>query len=120
VGRPPSPARATALYLELVRLSEATVARLRDGDDAGLPSAMDERNALLGAIAVTPVSPVEAPEIDAAIRRVLALDQELLALVEACKAQVSQEITRIAASRAALESYRCAPSRSAAYFERLG
>ena len=120
MGRPPSPARATALYEALVRLSEATVARLRDGEDAGLPSAMDERNALLGAIAVTPVSPAEAPEIDAAIRRVLALDQELLSLVEACKAQVSQELARIAASRAALESYRCAPASSAAYFERLG
>jgi hypothetical protein len=120
VGRSPSPARASALYQELVRLGEATVARLRDGDDAGLPSAMDERDALVAAIVATPVSPAEAPEIGAAIRRVLVLDQELLALLEACKARVSQELARLAAGRAALTSYRTAPPSSAAYIERLG
>jgi hypothetical protein len=81
---------------------------------------MDERDALVAAIAATPVSPAETPEIGAAIRRVLALDEALLALLAARKAQVSQELARIAASRAALTSYRTAPPRSAAYIERLG
>jgi hypothetical protein len=81
---------------------------------------MDERDALLAAIAATAVSPLEAPEIGAAIRRVLALDQEMLTLVEVLQTQVSQELARIAASRAALGSYRATPPGSAAYIERLG
>ena len=116
----PSPPRATALYRELVRLGEATVGRLRDGDDAGLSSAMDERDALLAAIARTSVSPLEAPEIAAAIRRVLALDEEMLALIDVLQAQVSQKLAKIAASRAALGTYRSAPPASAAYIERMG
>jgi hypothetical protein len=120
VREAPSPPRATALYRELVRLGEATVGRLREGDEAGLPSAMDERDALLAAIARTSVSPLEAPEIAAAIRRVLALDQEMLALIEGLQAQMSQTLAKIAASRAALGSYRAAPPGSAAYIERLG
>jgi hypothetical protein len=119
VDRPPSPARAITLYQELVRLGEATAARLRDGDDDGLESAMAQREALLAAISATPVPPTEAPEISAAIRRVLALDQEMLAFLEARKAQVRHELAKISESRAALESYRGAPPRGAAYVERL-
>lgn len=116
----PSPPRAIALYGELVRLGEATVGRLRDGDDAGLASAMDERDALLAAIAGTSVSPFEAPEIAAAIRRVLALDQEMVALVEGLQAQVKEKLAKVAAGRTALGSYRATPPGSAAYIERLG
>ena len=118
MGRPPR--SATALYRELVATSEAMVSRLRDGDETGLASAMDERDALLAAIGITPVQPSETPDIAAAIGRVLAYDESLRKLLEAQKAQVGDELAKVAESRAALQSYRGAPPRSAAYVERLG
>jgi hypothetical protein len=119
VGRPPSSPRAAALYHELARLSEATCARLRDGDDEILESSIERRDALLTAIAATPVRPAEAPEIGALIRHALTRERELLALLEARREQVRQEIAQIAEGRAALQSYRGVAPKSAFYFERL-
>ena len=119
VARLPSSARANALYEDLVRLGEATATSIRNGDDSGLESAMARRAELVAAIAATPVTPAEVPDIAAAIRRVLDLDVELLAFVEARKVRVRQELAKIGESRTALETYRAAPPTSAAYIERL-
>jgi hypothetical protein len=120
VHRPPSPGRATALYDELLHLSEATTASLRAGHDEHLESAMALRERLVASITKTPVTPAEAPEIRATIHKVLALDQEFLGLVEARKADVRRALARISEGRSALESYRAAPPSSAVYIERLG
>jgi MoxR-like ATPase len=119
VGRPPSSAGAAWLYHELARLSEETRARLRDGDDDFLEAALERRDALLAAIAETPVRPGEAPEVSAAIRQALALDRELLALLESRREEVRRDIARITEGRAALQSYRGAAPSGAIYIERL-
>ena len=117
--RPPSATGTVGLYQELARLSEATCTRLHEGDDDVLEAAMEQRHALLARIAASSPSPGEVPEISAAIQRVLALDRDLLAQLDAHRQQLRQELAHIAERRLALHSYRGVGSTGAVYVERL-
>ena len=107
-------------YRELVELIEETCARLQDGDDAFLETAIHRRDAVLAAIAKTPVSPQAAPEVRTAIGHALELDRALLTILEARREQVRLELGKLGAQREALLSYRGTGRTSAFYVERLG
>lgn len=118
--RPPSAGRAAAPYQELARLSQETCARLQAGDDEFLVEAIARRDVLLAAIAKTSIGLDEAPEVSLAIRHALALDRDLLALLESRREQVRKDLAQVAEGRAALQSYRGASPSGAIYIERLG
>jgi hypothetical protein len=119
VPRPPSADHAAAPYRELAQLSEETCARLQGGDDAFLAEAIARRDVLLDVIAGTEVRPDEIIDVRTAIQHALAMDHQLLALLESRREQARQALAQIAGRRDALQSYRGSAPTGAVYIERL-
>ena len=117
--RSPDAARPTDPYRELARLSAETAARIEAGDDAWLDEALARRDTLLATIRTITVRPEDAENVRAAIGDVLALDEQLLAVLETHRRRVRDELAQIAGARTALQGYRGGVQSSAAYVDRL-
>ena len=104
------------VYQQLATVTEALCARLRGGDVEGAAVLAEERDALVKRLARMP-APRDA---GATIERVLALDGEVLELLESLKHQTRAALDGLAGGRESLRSYRGGPGASAAFFDRLG
>lgn len=105
-----------ATYEDLATVTEALCARLRGGDVDGAAGFAQEREAL-----VTHLSQAPAPsEVVATIERILAIDREVLALLEALTQQTRLALTGYANGRQSLRSYRGGAGASSAFVDQLG
>jgi hypothetical protein len=116
VDRPPD---ATALYKELLRLSEEMHVAARAHDQATVDDLVDRRQVVVAAIGKS-TPPADVPAMMAIIRRVLALDRELLELLHSRREATRDALDAITARRRSLESYRGAPPTDPLFIERLG
>ena len=99
-------------------LAESAVAGLDRGDDSHLQEFMEQRQALVDL--VQPAGSLGVEEQASVIHLILDLDRGLLARLEAEKAHIHLELTRLGEGRRLLGSYRGAGPGSAFYLERLG
>lgn len=104
-----------AAYADVAAVTEALCARLRGGDVDGAAGFAAQREALIASLAHAP-APSEAA---ATIERILALDRELLALLETLKQRTRTALRELADGRRSLQSYRGAPGASA-FVDQLG
>jgi DNA repair ATPase RecN len=123
-------AELAALCRELERLAEEASARLGDGDENTLDQYCSNREALVARIAPLPrrlsdaggrAADAAAHRRDAAgaLRRVVDLDRDLLTRLEASRAEIHRELSRLSESRRFLASYRGSPKEVSQYVERL-
>jgi len=132
--KPPSVATALAeqaqLYDKALRLTEEFCSRLRRGDDTDADAFSRDRAAILERIwKFDPASVPGAGEFDgheayrrrsaAAIERLLALDRELLSVLEERKARVGRELAALGHGRRTLAAYRGPTLLSPAFLDRV-
>jgi hypothetical protein len=109
-----------ALYGELLRLTEEMHAAARAHDDATVSDLAGRREVVVTAIAGAPVAPEAAGSVTEILRRVLALDGEVLALLRSRCEATREALDALAARRRSLQSYRGAPPTDPLFIERLG
>ena len=117
MDRPPD---AVALYAELLRLTEEMHAAARGHDDASVADLAERREVVVEAIAAAPVAPEAAAGLADVVRRVIALDGELLGLLRSRSESTRRALETIAARRRSLQSYRAATPTDPLFIERLG
>jgi hypothetical protein len=110
------------LRAELDALADASVealARLREGDEAGVADMLERRERLLELLTGGPLEADTAALIDAA-RRALALDGDIVESLRARQLEVRRELQRLMHARQSLQSYGASREGSALYVQRLG
>ena len=117
MDRPPD---AVALYAELLRLSEEMQAAARAHDDAAVADLAARREVVVTAIAGAPVSREAAAGLAEVVRRIIALDDEVLGLLRSRSESTRLALETIAAGRRSLQSYRAAAPTDPLFIERLG
>jgi hypothetical protein len=113
----PAAADLAAELNALADASAAALALLREGDEGGVAELCERRERLLGALAGWPLD--ARPEIVEAALRALALDTEIVALLEERKGEVGGKIARLTRARQSLSSYGPARPPTPSYLERL-
>jgi hypothetical protein len=120
------------LFAEATRLTEAFHERLRAGDDSGSEEFVGRRSEILARLAALdrPADGDDATATDAvrvcrrqgveSIERLLALDREVTALLQARLAGLRAHLVALAQRRRALDGYRAHGPVSAAYADRIG
>lgn len=117
------------LYGKALRLTEEFCARLRGGDDSGGEAFSRDRAAIFEQISrMDRASEAGAGESDthrayrresaAAIERLLALDRELLTMLEERKDQIGRELAGLGRGRRTLAAYRGSTPLSPAFVDR--
>jgi hypothetical protein len=114
------PPEGAALDAELLRLTEAMLAAARAGDDASVAALAERREAVVAAFERVAVPVAAAARVAECVRRVLALDREVLGLVQARTDAARQALDTLAARRRSLQSYRKTPPTDPLMVERLG
>ena len=99
-------------------LAASAAAGLDRGDDSHLQDFMEHRQALVDL--AQQAGALDTEEQASVIHLILDLDRGLLARLEAEKARIHRELTRLGEGRRLLGSYRGAGPGSAFYLERLG
>ena len=94
--------------------AEDALARLRDGDDSGLPSYLAAREALLARLGARPES-----EKKDMTRTLLEVDRRVLDAIGIVQREIREELQDVAAVRRALHAYQ-GPPISTPRIERLG
>jgi hypothetical protein len=111
---------ASALYAELLRLTEEMHAAARGHDEAAVADLAERREVIVTAIGDTPVAAEHAGGLGEIVRRVLALDGELLGLLRARSDATREALDEITARRRSMQSYRGTPPDDPLFIERLG
>lgn len=115
----PSP-DAAALYAELLRLSEEMHVAARAGDPTALGDLFERRDVVVSAIGAAQVPAETAARMGDIVKRVLALDRELLTVLAARRDETRQQLEAVLARRRSLQSYRGTPPAGPLFIERLG
>jgi hypothetical protein len=102
-------ADAAALAAGLHRLGADLVDAARRLDDPAVAALAARREGLVAALAATPPPAGAAGPVVAALREALALDPEVLGLLEARRAALRRALAETVARRRSLASYRCVP-----------
>jgi hypothetical protein len=113
------PLSAEILYHELGDLGQLLLAELERDDESGLETFTRRRAEILDALGSDRVVP-PGPDAAAAIHHVLALDQMLIAQLEARKRVVHDAVEALRLHRASLERFRGPSPASSVYVDRLG
>jgi hypothetical protein len=116
VERPPE---AVALCGELLRLTEEMHAAACALDDAAVADLAERREVVVAAIAGAPAALEDAGRVTEVLRRVLALDRDLLGRLRSRGEATREALDALAARRRSLQSYRGAPP-DPLFIERLG
>lgn len=103
--------RALAAALEAV--TAELLAAATEADPARLAQLGARRARLVSALGCRGLPPAEAPELAAALRRILALDAQVLAALQAQRAALGGELEALGTGRRALRGYRAAVPASA-------
>jgi hypothetical protein len=102
----------------LVTVTDHALARLTEGETVPVRELIERRARLLATI--TACAPSLTASAADQVRRALAHDAEIIALLEGQLRFVGRQLERMARARQSLRSYGSARSRSAVYLERLG
>src|SRR5262245_22060808 len=119
------------LYREAERLTEHFRARLAQDASADGQEFVRRRDAILERIEALGTPPPEAPgeadqleryatESAAAVSRMIELNQELVAMIEAEKARVRRRLAELGRSRQSLASYQGPTPLSPSYYDQRG
>ena len=108
------------LYREAERLTEQFRARPSPDDLAAADEIVQRHAAVLAQIQALGEAGGDATESTAAIERMIELNRELVAVVEAEKAGVRRDLAEITESRRVLGSYQGPKEESPAFCDRLG
>jgi hypothetical protein len=118
------PEEQAQLYGRALRLTEEFCARLRKGDDTGAEAFTREREALLQRIGSGGDESLRHQEWRrksvAAIERILALDREIVTLLEERKARLGRELLELGRGRRTLAAYRGPSALSPTFVDRMG
>jgi hypothetical protein len=123
-------AEEAKLYREVLRLTEEFCARVRGGDESGGEAFSQAREAIFQRISAMRAASEPLPgdaggseafwrQSTSAIERIMALDREVLRLLEARKAQVGRELAEIGQGRRTLASYHGPTAISPAFLDRV-
>jgi hypothetical protein len=116
------PLGAPELAAELVALADASgaaLARLHAGDESELVALLDARERLLAVLEAATVAEA-SPALAEAARRAVALDGEIVAVLEHERTVIAQQLERLVSSRRSLASYGGPRAGGPLYVERLG
>ena len=116
------PHDARELTAELVALAEASRAaltRLQTGDESELVALLDARERLVGALEAATIAYADPALIEAA-RQAIALDAEIMRVLEEQRNTVARQLERLVSQRHSLASYGGHRAAGGMYLERLG
>ena len=116
------PHDAPELARQLVALadvSRAALTRLRAGDERELVSLLDGRERLVQALEAATVAHADPALVEAA-RQAIALDAEIMAVLEEQRNTVARQLQRLVSQRHSLASYGGRRDDGGMYVERLG
>src|SRR5262245_18596914 len=92
----------------------------RAGDAAALADLFERRDVVVSGIGAALVPAEMAAQVADIVKRVLALDRELLTVLSAWRDGTRQELEGVIARRRSLQSYRGTPPSGPLFIERLG
>jgi hypothetical protein len=117
------PHGAPELAAELAALAEASsaaLARLRAGDEAGLVALLDARERLVQVLEAVTVADRDHPALAEATRRAVALDTEIIGVLNEQRRAVARQLELLVSRRHSLATYGGSRDSSPVYIERLG